>query len=371
MKPFAIQASLESPRVFSFPDVLRQLSSNDPAVQRPNVFVVVDPKQSYLMQWNLSLQRELISGMALTVTYSGSRGVHLGRTADANTPLPTLVNGQPFFPPGSARHNPGYAQMTTRFWDANSYYNGLKLGLRTRFSAGFQYQVSYQWQKFMDDGSNIGGSPGDFGTSNFLSMNPLDHRTDRGLSAYHTAHSFASNFTLDLPFGRGQRYGAGLSGFAGKLAEGWQLSGIVQLASGPPANIEGDGTATCVVCLSRPNLVAGRSNNPQTGDINRWFDISSFEMQPAGFYGNLGRNTGNGPGLATFDAAIHKSFSLTERSIVQFRAEFFNLLNRANFSSPLRTRTAFARGLPSGSFGQILETTTTARQIQFGLKILF
>ncbi|MBI2822998.1 MAG: hypothetical protein HYX74_12315, partial [Acidobacteria bacterium] len=78
-----------------------------------------------------------------------------------------------------------------------------------------------------------------------------------------------------------------------------------------------------------------------------------------------------GPGLATFDLSILKNFSMGERAAVQFRSEFFNILNRANFSAPLRTRTAFVRGAPSGSFGQILETNTTARQIQFALKILF
>ena len=371
MKPFAVQASLESPRRITFPDSLRTLTLDDPGALAPNVLVVTKPNQAYIMQWNLSLQRELMGGTAVTATYSGSRGVHLGRIVDANTPLGTVVNGQRFFPPGSSRHNAGYATITTRFWDASSYFNGLKLGLRKRYSAGFQYQVSYQWQKFMDDGSNIGGSPGDFQTSNVSSVDWLNARRDRALSAYHTAHSFITNWGVELPFGPGRRLGANLKGVAARLVEGWELDGIAQWASGAPVNIEGDGLITCDFCGSRPNLVPGKSNNPQTGSIDHWFDISAFQNQPAGFYGNLGRNTGIGPGLATLDLAIHKVARISEGRSLQFRAEFFNILNHANFSAPIRTRTAFARGSAVGSFGQILSTTTTSRQIQFGLKVLF
>ena len=379
MKPFAIRAVMEPPEPIPFPNAIRELTADSLGVQRPGVFVVTDPEQPYLMQWSLSIQREIFAGTALTATYAGSRGVHLSRTADVNTPLGTVLpDGRRFFDPdtpeGTRRHNPGYAAINTRLWDANSWYNGLKLGLRKRFSSGFQHQLSYHWQKFMDEGSNMSGSRGDFGTSNFMALDWQDHTLDRGLSAYHTAHTFSSNWTLELPFGPGRRYGAGLSGVAARLVEGWQINGIVQLASGPAIGIDGDGDVTCDdLCSSRPNLIPGRDNSPNTGDPNRWFGdpMDNFEEQEPGFYGNLGRNTGIGPGVATFDLSINKSFSLGETATLQFRSEFFNILNRANFSSPNRTRTAFTRGSPSGSFGQILDTTSTSRQIQFALKIVF
>jgi len=179
---------------------------------------------------------------------------------------------------------------------------------------------------------------------------------------------------LDLPFGPGRRFGAGLSGLAAKLAEGWQINGIVQLASGSAVGLEGDGDRTCDdFCDSRPNLIPGKDNSPNTGDPNGWFGpaTDNFEQQEPGFFGNLGRNTAQGPGLATFDLSVNKSFSVGETAAVQFRAEVFNILNRANFFAPLRTRTAFSRGRPVGSFGQVLTTSTSSRQIQFALKIIF
>ncbi len=379
MKPFAIRAVIEPPEPIPFPNAVGDLTADSLAVQRPGVFIVTDPGQPYIMQWNLNLQQEIFPGTAVTATYSGSRGVHLSRTGDVNSPLGTVLpDGRRFFDPntpeGTQRHNPGYADIGTRLWDANSWYNGLKLGLRKRFSSGFQYQVSYHLQKFMDEGSNMSGSRGDFGTSNYETLDWQDHTLDRGLSAYHTTHSFSSNWTLELPFGPGRRYGAGLSGVAARLVEGWQINGIVQLASGPAIDISGDGDVTCDdLCSSRPNLISGADNSPNTGDPNGWFGdpTDNFEEQDPGFYGNLGRNTGEGPGVANFDLSINKSFALGETANLQFRAEFFNILNRANFRSPNRTRTAFTRGAPSGSFGQILDTTTTSRQIQFALKLVF
>ena len=158
---------------------------------------------------------------------------------------------------------------------------------------------------------------------------------------------------------------------AAKLIEGWQINGIIQLASGQAIGISGDGRQTCQVCNSRPNLIDGGDNSPNTGDRSQWFGpvADNFENQDPGFYGNLGRNTGIAPGTATVDLALNKSFTLSERADLQLRTEFFNILNRANFGAP--SRGAFSRGRASGSFGRITSTTTTSRQIQFALKIVF
>ncbi len=179
---------------------------------------------------------------------------------------------------------------------------------------------------------------------------------------------------MELPFGPGQRYGAGLSGFVARLVEGWQINGIVQLASGGAVGISTSGDRTCDdFCSSRPDLIPGRDNSPNTGDPNQWFGPSqdNFQNQEPGFFGNLGRNTGVGPGLATFDFSVNKTFTLSETADLQFRAEVFNMLNRTNFFAPRRTRTAFNRRGPVGSFGQILSTSNSSRQVQFALKIIF
>ncbi len=371
MPPFNVEAVLEGGDEIIFPTALRDLTA-DAAVAQPNGVIITDPEQPYLMQWSLTLERQLTPNTAVTATYAGSRGVHLSRAADVNRPPSTLIDGRYFYDQGDARANPAWASLTDRRWDANSYYNALKLGLKKRFSSGFQYQLSYQWQKMMDEGSNVITAPRPFRTSNFRASNWLDRKIDRGLSAYHTAHVLSSHWMVELPFGGGR-------GLADKLIGGWQVNGIVRLSTGTPINIEGNPNLTCRLCggggsALRPNLVSGRSNNPRTGDPNQWFDPSAFENQEARTFGNLGRNTGEGPGLATLDLSILKSFFVAESANVQFRAEFFNIFNRANFQGPLRTRAVFNRGGgggPNGNFGQILGTVTPSRQIQLALKIVF
>ncbi len=374
MKPFDVRATLEPPLPIPFPTALRGLTPDHPSAQRPGVGIITDPEQPYLMQWNLSIQRQILPDMALTATYTGSRGVHLSRSSDNNRPLGTVLpDGRRYFDPntpeGTQRHNPGYAGIGGPQWDSNSWFNGLKLGLVKRYGSGFQYQVSYHWQKSIDE-----NSAGSLRTTSTGSTDFLDHTFDRGLSNWNTEHNFSTHWGVELPFGPGQRYGAGLSGFAARLVEGWQINGIVQLASGGAVGISGNGDVTCDdFCSSRPDLIPGRDNSPNTGDPNQWFGPSqdNFQNQEPGFFGNLGRNTGVGPGLATFDFSVNKTFTLSETADLQFRAEVFNMLNRTNFFAPRRTRTAFNRRGPVGSFGQILSTSNSSRQVQFALKIIF
>jgi hypothetical protein len=382
MSPFAIVASLsdQDPRQpeIVLPTSLRELSGDSPGVQTPDVQVLTDPgATAYLMQWNLSLQREILPQTAVTATYTGSRGVHLPRGAQVNAPIgEQQADGRWFFPDGIQRHNPGYAGILSYLWDGQSWYNGLRLGLQRRFSEGFHYQLSYQFQKFMDDGSSVSVRPKDFGTSNSSSIYWLDKTLDRGLSAYDTAHIFSSNWTVDLP-------GSGLDGVAGHVLGGWRFNGILSLSTGPPLDITGDSDFTCGFCSSRPDLIPGANHSPNTGDPNGWFGdpLDNFENQEqvfdgqgnrlGGFQGNLGRNTAEAPGLASLDVSLMKNIAMGERANFQFRAEFFNIFNRTNFAGPIRTRGAFVRGAPNATFGRITDTNTTSRQIQFAVKISF
>ena len=124
--------------------------------------------------------------------------------------------------------------------------------------------------------------------------------------------------------------------------------------------------------LERPDLVG--DNNPVNGDgrnPDQYFDPGAFELQPAGFYGNVGRNTLIGPGVANLDLSFIKDTGLTEEVTLQFRAELFNLFNRANFGNPSNTVFSGSRTTPSSRAGRIGSTTTTSRQIQFALKLVF
>jgi len=388
-KPFAIQSDYRERNgdTIIFPTQLRDSQITDRALQAPNIAAILaTTNQPYLMSFNLTLQAEIFPGTAVEATYSGSKGVHLARITNHNLPVGVIqADGRRFFPgcsgrgctppPESRPHNPNFGTIQGRNWDGDSSYHGLKLGLKKRFSAGFAYQMSYTFQKFLDNGSNYTGSPGDFVTGNTQGSHFLDAGMDKGPSAWNTPQTFSFNGSLDLPFGPGRRFGSGATGVWGKVIEGWQINGLARLADGPAVEINVTGRRfTCSVCDSRPDLIPGMDNSPNSGDPNAWFGdpTENFTQPETGYFGNVGRNTAVGPGLATLDFSILKNFSMGETARFQFRAEFFNIMNRANFHPPERTRNAFSSGRAnSASFGRVLETATTSRQIQLAMRIDF
>jgi hypothetical protein len=391
--PFAIRGDLIEGRddalLATFPDALKNLDEDFVGAQGPSMFVVGVPKQPYQMQWSLTLQQELIAEMAVTATYAGSRGVKLPRIGDDNRP-PSAVDaeGRTFYPDiTAARSNPNFSSITLRTWDGTSDYHALKLGLRRRFSAGHMFQLSYQWQKSLDTGSSIAGSPRETFNDSVLAENLHDSRADRGLSSFSLAQAFNANWGVELPFGSGRRFGADAGGIVGKLIEGWQINGILNLQAGAPQFISGFSRATCTQCSNIKATIKDGFEVPKDEDPNGWFiaDIATISDEdypfakpgdpgqlPAGHFGNLARNAGEGPGVATLDFSILKNFYVGEQAQVQFRAEFFNILNHTNFQGPVRSRGTFSgSGRISRTFGELTETSTTSRQIQFALRIEF
>jgi hypothetical protein len=192
------------------------------------------------------------------------------------------------------------------------------------------------------------------------------------LAAFDVRNVFVASGVWALPFGHGKPLASSWPGWAEKILGGWQAGGIVSLADGPPATISMQ-TRNDLDLLGlggeTPDLVSG-SNNPVLGDPDRYFDRSGFVLPPARTIGNMGRNTLIAPGLANVDFSLSKTTAVSEAVSVQFRAEFFNLLNRANLASPA-TEVLDRQGRSRGNAGFISDTTTTARQIQFGLRIVF
>ena len=382
----------------------------------------LDTPQSYQMQWNFNVERELIADTTLTVGYVGARGVDLFRVYQWNMPDPVLpsqcdatggatcVNPMPerspfYFPlfgdrpdnsflfgrtcppagPGffrCARLNPNFDATIQRSGGADSWYNGLQLSLKKRFSQGFQIQGSYTWSKSIDTSSKQIRGPGE-SNQTYSTQNPLDRKGERSPSNFDVQNVFTLNYTVDLP-------GQNMAGAAGHVLGGWQLGGIVTLATGVAETLQ-LGFDNCR-CLSgeiygvsttdnRPDLITGGDSNPVLFDGREptaYFDVSQFEPAPAGFHGNIGRNTLRIPGVAQFDFSLVKNTRLGEAANLQFRAEFFNLFNRANFGDPETrlflagpTSTSPTTPLRAGSPGRITSTTTTARQIQLALKINF
>ncbi|MBI2820987.1 MAG: TonB-dependent receptor [Acidobacteria bacterium] len=371
--PFFPRVTLANP---TFPDAFTSIKDTSAII--PAVWVLLEPKQSYVLQYNLTVQHEILPQTVVSVGYQGSHGVHLSLFADANTALPQEVNGRLFNPPDSRRRNPNFSQMRAHFWDANSFYNAFKLGVQRSFSGGFQFQSAYTYGRSVDDATSHGTYDQALNSPSGLSNTPDDHKFNRGLSSFDVRHSWSLNSTLELPFGPGKALGESLSGLAGKLAAGWQLSGIVTLATGPPNNLllsfENSRSRAGVDLAERPELKSGASNSPVLSDgrdPERYYDPNVFAVPPAGFFGNLGRSTVIGPGLAAVDFSLAKNTSIGDRATVQFRAEAFNVLNRTNFGAPDRVVFRSAAGIPSATAGRIRSTTTTSRQIQFGLKIIF
>jgi hypothetical protein len=344
-----------------------------------------DAPTPYMQQFHLTIQHQLANDSVFSISYAGSRGVKLGRLKNANSatfdvcPCPddvstpfdesTIGAGQKFWADGNPKINPNFIDMEIRQWDTNSWYNALQLRFSKRFSRGFQAQLSYVFSKNLDYVSGIAG--GDVGGAAASTQDPFDQVRAKGPSGFHVANRFTANFTADVPSGD-------LSGVANSLLGGWQVSGIMTLADGNPVNLTVS-FDRANLDLSRPaeqnpNLNSGANNNPVLSDgrdPDKYWSGDSFSLHPAGVLGDLGRNTGTGPGQINFDFSLLKNVSVTEDASIQFRAEFFNILNRTNFSNPRATVFTNTSGNASGSFGRITTTAGTNRQIQLGLKILF
>jgi hypothetical protein len=349
-----------------------------------------------LISWSLRVERELSLKTSLTVGYIGSHGYHQLIGIDANEPIPVICPASPCpavypagfgalagtpVPPGSyyvptnVKANPAIANTWTWFSVGNSSYHALQVDLNHRFSSGFSLRGVYTFSKALDDGDSLNATTSGGGPA--LASNPFNLAADKGLATYDVAHMFALNGSYQLPFGRGQRLANGLSGFANAVVSGWWINSIVDIQGGFPFspqlsyNPSNNGDTRNPV---RPFVNPAFSGPVILGTPEKWFDPNAFLAPPnnaanAGFYGDLGRNTLRGPGLATWDFSTMKDTRISERLNLQFRAEIFNLLNRANFNMP--NEVAFTPSGVSPTAGVITSTTTTSRQVQFGLKLLW
>jgi len=320
----------------------------------------------HMYQWNFNIQRQLFESTTFTVGYVGSRGLHLYGARDINPVLPTVVNGVQVFgvPRGATpgiisnpRLNPAGAALNSEAPVADSSYHSMQVGLNRRFSHGVQSQLSYTWSKCMDNASGTYGLEGGIPWSN-----PTNGSFDRGRCLFDRPHVFRLSGVYELPFKQNI------------LTKGWQMSGGLQVQSGSPWNvIIGFDQSGNTIANQRPNLVLP-ADTIMSGDINHWANPAGFSLPAPGTLGNLQRDFLAGPGIVNLDYAVLKETTIKEQVRLQFRAEFFNVLNHANFALPVAT--AFAQapnggGNPNPTFGKITATTTSSRQIQFAVKLLF
>jgi hypothetical protein len=353
-------------------------------------------KTPTVQEWNFTLEQQLSHNTVLRVAYVGSFGYHGLLSVDPNT-IPTQICSDPggcsaggdataaslskiphtvpegaqYIPgPGAKRPNPDLGAGFFWYTEGNSSYNALQGDVSHRFSHGLQFRVNYTWSKDLDMNSGLTGAQANNQAQMILDRNDL-HR-DWGPSAYDIPNQVGISSTYELPFGKGKPWTNNLGGARNRLVSGWQFNTIVTLLSGFPftpqigSNRSGDGDTRNP---DRPSLNPAFSGPVVLGNPNQWFNPDAFVLPIAGTYGNLGRGVYSGPGLADVDASLFKSTAINERTNLQFRAEFFNVLNHANFGTP--NATVFSNGAISPSAGLITSTATTSRQIQFGLKLIF
>lgn len=335
----------------------------------------------YVLQYNFNVQYQLNKDTVVTAAYVGSHGVKLPDQSDFNIANRTILpDGRSFFPtqPNGAnppRRNSNFGSMRYFRTGANSFYNSMQLKLQKQFSRGFQFETSYTFARNVDQASALYNTDTVQSGANTGLLDPDNLKMNQGLSEFHVAHDLSVNYSWEVPAGRG------ITGAPGVLLRGWRISGITAFRSGMPFTINEasnrsrtGGAGSRGAFQDRPDLVvgAGCSNNPvNPGNPDQYYNPRCFSLSAPGFFGNLGRDTLIGPDLLNFDLSLVKSTKLTEKLSIEFRTEFFNIFNHANFSVPSGLTIFDAQGRVPVNAGKITSTVTDPREIQFALKLIF
>jgi hypothetical protein len=346
-----------------------------------------DLKTPTVISYDFKIQQQIFSNTTLSVGYVGSHGYHEMLSIDANVPSNVVIcpaspcpasypAGLYFYYTSTAAPltgtpalaNPAVANTTHWFSQGVSSYNGLEVDVNHNFSHGLQFRGVYTFSKALDDGDSMNTSVAT--NSPAFASNPL--QADYGRASFDIRHLATINATYDLPFGR--KNATGENSWLNTVIGNWQISGIETLLSGLPFtpqlsyNPSNDGDTRNPV---RPSLNPNFTGPIILGGPGRYFDPNAFIAPLANTYGNAPRNFLQGPGIAETDLSLAKKFLLTEKFNLQFKAEFFNLFNRTNLNNPNPVVLTSATSGPSPTAGVITSTSTSSRQVQFGLKLLW
>jgi hypothetical protein len=339
--------------------------------------------------WNLAIERQITPNTSLRVAYVGSHGFHLLNSYDINELRSVLCTdpsgcvsgglnkttgianeGQMYVPVATSRPNPYLANAQTKSSFGLASYNALQVEARHHLAHGLEFRANYSFAKSLDIADQEGNSQATNGPSDVNhAYNP---RLDYGPSTQDITHTASISGSYDLPIGKGKAWATNAAGIEDKVLGGWQLNSIITVLSGLPLtpldgnNQTGTGEASN---SDRPSFNPDFTGPIITGTPNQWFNPNAFILQPSGTFGNVAKGSLRGPGLTDVDVSLFKTTTLTERMRLQFRAEFFNVLNHPNFNTP--NLTIFSGGKISTSAGIITSTVTTSRQVQLALKLIF
>ncbi len=326
--------------------------SFDPKAVTPQTQHTVsrDVKTPYMQNWNFGIERQIAQDMLIELNYQGSKGTHLGSFLSTNDPPPGPGDPDP------RRPFPIAGSISELKHIATSKYEALTAKFEKRFSRGLSFLASYAYGHSIDLNSEFGGSS---------PQNNACIKCDLGNSGYDQRH--VANFSYVYIVPAFNSWNRALRTVVG----GWEIAGITTAETGRVYNVGINFDNANVGArgnFQRPNLVG----NPfPSGFVQRfgpggaYFDKSAFAVAPRYQFGNLGRNAFHGPGFFNTDIGFFKNFPLwREGTRLQFRSEFFNAFNNVNFSNPNGT-------LGDPNFGQVRGTQNRARQIQFGLKLIY
>jgi hypothetical protein len=334
----------------------------------------------YAENYELSIQRQITSSDLVTVSYVGTQGHRLLSTLEANPGNPALCLSIPTCGPNletavytlasgqvingtRAPFGINFASDGLFITNGNSNYNSLQVNLR-HTSDRAQVLLGYTFSKAIDDASAYGEQ-----------INPVNARLSRGLSAFDTTHNFVISYNYNLPLDK--------LGGPKRLTNGWALSGITRFSTGLPVTlIETDdhsllgtsGTGPIPLPVDTPNFAGGSLGitDPRKSPNHTYFNTVLFSASAIGQEGTANRRFFHGPGINNWDVALLKDTHLTERLDLQFRAEFFNVFNHAQFGSPDGRLSQSGPNLNNinSSFGTVT-TAADPRIGQLSLKLNF
>jgi hypothetical protein len=354
---------------------------------------IYDEAHAYSQQWNFDVQRELPGGMALEVTYAGSKGTHLPGPDQQLNQIPTE-----FFALGNSRlqeqvPNPFYGHVKvgtlsqprvaygqllrpypqfTGFAmrnppNRNSIYHSAQLKLERRFGSGGSLLGSYTWSKLISDTDTLTGWLEAGGGAGNVQDN-YNIRAERSLALYDTPHRAVISYIVDLPFGKGAPLASDVTGVLSKVISGWGLMSIATFQSGNPLPISMAAGQNGFGAGQRPNRtdVSTKVEGSAQSRLNMWFNTAAFAAPGPWRFGNSSRTMpdARSHGINNFDVSVFKNTHITERLGLQFRTEVFNLFNRVRFGYP-------NTGLGNPNYGVVSAQSNDPRLIQLALRLIF
>ena len=313
------------------------------------VGVNMDLNTAYVQSFQFGLQHQLQNNLLLELTYVGNKSTNLMRQRNINQPFTDGTTASI----ASRRPYALYGNVNMLEAAGSGHFDSMQFKVEKRFSTGLQFTSAYTWGHSIDDGEgNV--------------QNNYDFRAERASSDFDIRQRWVANYVYDLPFGTGKSVGVNAGRVVNALIGNWQATGILTIQTGNPLTPTISGNWSNVGGVDRPNLVPGVNPNLPKGQRTptRWFNNAAFVLPTQNFWGNAGRNIIEGPGVKQMDFSLYKNIPVGESKRLQFRTEVFNITNTPNFALPVVQ-------VNSSTVGLIRETTTSSRQIQFGLRLTY